>query len=66
MRPGLLGLGVVGIMALSEQSTPRAHGVWQRRPDVVAIALGSPGIDVAGEVCDLHQVIELVADSGSA
>jgi hypothetical protein len=30
----------------------------------VAVALGRAGVDVAGEVGDLHQVVELVGDEG--
>lgn len=37
-------------------------GVWKRRPDCVAVALGGSRVDVAGEVGDLDEVVELVAD----
>ena len=49
-------------LTLANQPFPGVNGVWNRCPHGVAVALGRASVDVAGEVGDLHGVVELVGD----
>lgn len=54
-------LGLRRVTAV-QQLIPGLGGVGEAGVDVVAVALGGAGVDVAGEVGDLDEVVELVAD----
>lgn len=45
-----------------EEAVPGVDGVGEARADVVAVALGGADVAVAGEVGDVEEVVELVAD----
>ena len=47
-----------------KHAVPGLDGMGQRWADLVAVALGGAGVDVAGEVGDLHEIVELIGDEG--
>src|SRR5207249_1735108 len=53
-----------GPPCLIEKAVPSLDRMGQCGTDPVAVTLGRAGVDVAGEVGDLDQVVELVGNQG--